>query len=407
GRSRAAGLLQMARILFAWELGAGLGHLNRMLPVARELRARGHAVFLAVQDLSKVQSVLREGDEFPWFQAPVWLPPLINRPPPASYAELLFFTGFLDTRGLLGLVRGWHALFAAIQPDLLVCDHAPVSLLTARSVPVRRATLGSGFFHPPAVAPLPVFRHWNPPEPGRVETSEQAVLATANQVLDVLRQPRLGALHELLDADRVLLTSWPELDHYPDRPAGPHVYTGPLTTVDAGREPAWPAGPGPRLFAYLKGAFKDIETVLDALGAGPARTLAWVSGLDADAAARHQGKYLHFAEGPVQLSQAMARCDGVVGHGTMGTLSAALLAGKPTLSLPMTAEQRLVAERVVALGMGSCLTTIEPAELAVSLRALTADKAQSEAARRFAAGLAPDCLDQSLRQICRELETLL
>ncbi len=36
----------MARILFAWELGGWLGHLNSMLQVARALQERGHSVCL-------------------------------------------------------------------------------------------------------------------------------------------------------------------------------------------------------------------------------------------------------------------------------------------------------------------------------------------------------------------------
>ena len=239
----------MSRILFSWELGAGLGHLNRMLPVARALRERGHDVFLAVQDLSKVQRLLAPGDDFLWFQAPAWLPPLRDRPPAATWAEILFHTGFLDAPGLLGLARGWHALFAAIRPDVLVADHAPVSLLTARSMPVRRVTLGTGFFHPPEVTPLPVFRHWDPPAPARVAESEALALASANSVLRAMGQPQLGALHELLDVDLALLTSWPELDHYRDRPAGAHRYIGPITTANQGATPQWPEGPGPRLFA--------------------------------------------------------------------------------------------------------------------------------------------------------------
>ena len=42
----------MAKILLAWELGSGLGHLVRLLPLARGLAARGHAVTAVLPDVA-------------------------------------------------------------------------------------------------------------------------------------------------------------------------------------------------------------------------------------------------------------------------------------------------------------------------------------------------------------------
>ena len=41
----------MSRIFIAWELGGGMGHIQRLYPVAKGLRARGHEVVFAVRDL--------------------------------------------------------------------------------------------------------------------------------------------------------------------------------------------------------------------------------------------------------------------------------------------------------------------------------------------------------------------
>ena len=43
----------MSRYLFAWELGANLGHLTRLVPVARALAKRGHEVLFATRDLGE------------------------------------------------------------------------------------------------------------------------------------------------------------------------------------------------------------------------------------------------------------------------------------------------------------------------------------------------------------------
>lgn len=42
----------MSTILFAWELGAGLGHLMQMRPLVHALLEQGHRVAAASKDLS-------------------------------------------------------------------------------------------------------------------------------------------------------------------------------------------------------------------------------------------------------------------------------------------------------------------------------------------------------------------
>lgn len=346
----------MARVLFAWELGSGLGHLNRMLQVARAFQKRGHQVFMVVQDLSKVHYVARPEDSFLWFQAPVWLPPLRDQPIASSYAEILFFTGFLDPAGLLGLVRGWHALFAAIQPDLMVCDHAPVSLLSARSAPFKKVTLGTGFFHPPSLFPLPVFRVWGDVDAQRAVESEASALDACNRVLQVMGQPVFHHLHELFSVDACFLTSWVEFDHYPNRPAANHAYVGPLTEAGLGGNPVWPVAGEKRVFAYLKAEYAGIEQVLDALSRSEDCVLAYVSGATDQLLARYTSFSLAFSKTPLSLDAVLAEADAVICHAGMGTVTSALRAGCPVLNLPLYSEQRITAERVAVLGYGLYVT---------------------------------------------------
>jgi multidrug efflux pump subunit AcrA (membrane-fusion protein) len=48
----------VSRILLTWEMGSNLGHLSRLLPLARELKARGHRVLVAARDVALAASVL-------------------------------------------------------------------------------------------------------------------------------------------------------------------------------------------------------------------------------------------------------------------------------------------------------------------------------------------------------------
>ncbi len=59
----------MATILFAWELGGGMGHLTNIAPLARHLAQQGHEVAVALRDLSRA-AIVFPGDDVQILQAP-------------------------------------------------------------------------------------------------------------------------------------------------------------------------------------------------------------------------------------------------------------------------------------------------------------------------------------------------
>lgn len=115
----------------AWELGANMGHMDRMLVSARVLRSRGHEVMLALKDLSQAHGrIVTEG--FAVLQTPAWLPRMAKSPGLVNFSAVLAAAGWLDAAGLAGLLSGWRGLYRLCRPDLLICDHAPTALLAAR-----------------------------------------------------------------------------------------------------------------------------------------------------------------------------------------------------------------------------------------------------------------------------------
>ena len=68
----------MARILCAWEFGEDLGHVRRLVPIARELRRLGHEAAFVVRDLAP--RGVHGLERFEWFQAPLFRPPPTQDP---------------------------------------------------------------------------------------------------------------------------------------------------------------------------------------------------------------------------------------------------------------------------------------------------------------------------------------
>jgi hypothetical protein len=350
----------MARLLMAWELGGGMGHVVPLSQLAQALIDRGHQVDFVLRDLAGACDGLGALATHPrvrLWQAPIWTAQLQGVAPPISYAELLFHAGYLDARRLLSLVQAWRNLFAAIQPQLLLADHAPTALLAARTVGgMATAVLGTGFFIPPAVAPMPSFREWERVDPARLAQTEARALATCNALLAQFEAAPLAALHDLVAADQQFLLTWPELDHYGSSGRQAAHYWGPLPARDQGGPVLWPASeahdPRPRLFAYLKGEYGGVERVLQCLRAGPWLSLVHVTGLRPDMRQRFSAANLAFSDGPVAMAEALGQAQAVLCHAGSGTVCTALQAGVPVLMLPMHAEQLLFARRVSAAQAG-------------------------------------------------------
>ena len=369
----------MAHIVMCWELGGDLGHIARMKPLAEALHARGYQVTFILRDCLSAERLL-DPARFRWFQAPYQSEAVPgSRMPTWNMADVLYNTGFHSPHSIAARVRAWRALFAMLDPDLLVFDHSPTALLAARGLKIPRLILGTGFGIPPAVSPFPPF------EPGDtvpdLTGSETQLTSVINSALESLGDAPIAYLADLYAAEAKVFFTFRELDHYPSRDAGD--YWG-APRQDAGIPTAWPTGIGKRVFAYLK-PFKTLPELLKNLQESNHPTLIYLS-KEADATRRQfQGAAnLAFSERPVDLPGAVAKADLVICHSGHGTISAALLGGKPLLLLPLNMEQRMLSARVMQAGAGLAAPALTPAGMRQKLRRLLAEPAFTEAARTFA-----------------------
>lgn len=196
-------------ILFAWELGGGLGHLAPVTHLLGRLLERGYRVVLAARDLSRARTLVgRYGVEL--LQAPIKTAKTGERIDPLrSFAHILHNCGFADFDEFAAMAEAWRHLFEYVHPDLVLCDHAPIALLVARAMSTTSATIGTGFCCPPDVYPMPDFRPWLPDAQKSIQQDEDWVTGNINRLLGEWKcDPidRLGRLYG--EVDECFLTTF-------------------------------------------------------------------------------------------------------------------------------------------------------------------------------------------------------
>jgi hypothetical protein len=369
----------MARILMTWEMGAGYGHLGRLLALALPLKAAGHAVAFAARDLKTGETLLQDTG-MPVFQAPANLNVsggLVLH----SFPQIMMHTCFNDVQEVTARTHAWRALFQQFKPDLVISDHSPTAQLAVRGLDIKLAVIGDSFTMPPDVTPMPNLRPWQQTDLAALAQDEARVLETVNTVLKGLQVPPLDYLGQLYSAYDQTLFTCKELDGYAtQRPAA--EYLGPLC-LKSGAAPAWPKGEGKRIFAYIR-PFRTLPAMLEALRLSGLPTLIHSPGLAPELHDRYEGGNMHFSIEPVDVMQVARECDLTVLHGGHSVLALMLLAGKPLLVLPLHLEMLINASSVLKLGAGLAAPQLKPEGMQQKLHRLLDEPAFAAAAQRFA-----------------------
>ena len=129
-----------------------------------------------------------------------------------------------------------------------------------------------------------------------------------------------------------------------------------------GNEPTWPDGQGKRVFAYLK-PFPALPDLLAELVALRCPTLVYGNEIGPQLRSRFQSSTLHFASKRLDISKVGNQCDLTILNGTHGATVSMLLAGKPTLQLPIFLEQCTTASGRVTSGASTSADTNNPRQI--------------------------------------------
>ena len=346
-------------------------------------------------DLEGAGEIAREG-------APHWVGPKVHENP-LSVAEIFANFGYHDPRALKDLVDAWrerlwlsHAVVASV---------APAAHLAALTLGIPSFEISQGFHVPPPTLPTAPLRDWEPAPRQRLEQADQRVLGAMNAALAAYGVAPLSSIGGLF-AGRTMLLTYPELDIYPER--GPAEYYGIPRSSEGRSLPEWPAGRGPRVFAYLYHYYAELPRLLETLSALDAPTLMLCRGAAADLRGRYDGSSVQVTDEAMAASVLLEQCDLVVCHGSHQMTAQALLAGKPVLLLPTQLEQFLITRRVVRFGagLGAAPGTERPDFLA-ALAQLAEKSGYAAKAAEFAARYRGHDRDASLSTMVERCEAAL
>lgn len=367
----------MSRMLLAWELGAGFGHLGPFLGLAPRLLERGHELHVAAREIAGAAQAI--GDlPVALHQAPLCLNTYGGlQEPPLNYSEILMRYGYLEPPMLGAMLRAWRAVIRSTGVTLVIADHAPTALLAARSLGIARAVIGSPFNVPLALVPTPNMRPWAGVPQARLADSDRRVLAAINSQLPTAEH--IEAVHGIFAGAAAFFSGVPELDPYGARDAGDYLGLQALSTGTA--IPQWPSGEGIPVFAYLHADYPHVERALQALADSGARVLVHVLGGSSALVQRHGSRRLHFAPGLLDFRRVVKDCALCVCQGNVGTTLGMLQGGRPVLVLPKHLEHFLLGRALEGLGAGRVVNPDDPApDIAGALAAMLGDQAYSRSA---------------------------
>ncbi len=355
-------------LLIGWELGGNRGHAQRIREIRRTALQMGLRVEMALQDIT----CLGTDDTGGAWQAPLW--PMLNRPlrgVPPTMAGVLSGVGAEKAGAVRAVIRAWDRIISAVKPDIIVTDHAPALLMTARGRVPAVAT-GTGFTLPPCTGDtLPAVLGADS-QPGM----QERLLERINSEIAAAGAQPITRLPQIFDADERVIATHSELDPYRG------MRTEPLCRPTAAGAASEKAGQDDALLIYSHGNISPEAPFWRASSEVFARVDAYIEGCTPGHVRMAEKFGIRLHERPVDL----AACDAgrALSHGGLGFVSTMLEAGVPQVIAYYDLEKQCTASAVQQLDAGVALSMagMNHQSAGAALHALRHDAALKNGARR-------------------------
>ncbi|AFY62671.1 hypothetical protein [Synechococcus sp. PCC 6312] len=335
----------MLHVVLAWELGAGFGHLTSIAAFASELIGYGYSVTAIVPKLQPAAySLLPLAIRV--IELPVPAAPPRDFPLSVNYTANLLRNGFWHSETIKQRVQAWQNILNKLDPDLLICDHAPSALLASRDAAYPRVAIGHGFTLPPLSEPMPSLYPWFSLSIEQLQQADQIFLGIVNPVLMEMGIPPLARVAALFDRVERFLCIEPELDHYPIRQG--ETYWGGIDAVFSVRlEEKSLENIDSGVFIYMSANNRFLVPLLRFLTAKEIPVLAYLSGQGIETVqTSFPPPQIQYLPSLINFKIITESCRAVVVHG--GTLSASffLRQGITLLICPSDLEKAILGTRL-------------------------------------------------------------
>ena len=347
----------MSTILVTYELGAGLGHLNRLVAVAQRVQGDHNWVF-ALPDRALGEPIVRRafGDKARVLEGVQWPAPSdpnVRKIPTHTFADVIAIFGFHDGGRLTAKTAQWHTILQEVMPHLIIADFAPtLRLAIGNKVPV--VVVGNGYTVPPPGQLLPPIRHRETSIPALSRANEGRLLAAVNVVRARLRGEAIDFFSDLFSGGHTFVCTLPEFDPYRRFRRGPNLW--PFNIPDVPLGPPVVQRRGPRIFVYLPANHPALPSAISALNDLKLASEIYVSGMTAHELAKRCSQTVRIHSKPADLAQVLPNTSLLIHHGGLATAYAGLLAGVPQLVLPFNLEHSITAAGLEQFGVGKSRT---------------------------------------------------
>jgi UDP:flavonoid glycosyltransferase YjiC (YdhE family) len=343
----------MSTILVTYELGAGLGHLNRLIAVAERVQGDHNWVF-ALPDRSLGEPIVRRafGDKARVLEGVHWpVPndPNIRKIPTHTFADVIAIIGFNEGDKLSAKTAHWYTILREVAPTLIIADFAP-TLRLAIGGKLPFVVVGNGYTIPPRGQLLPPIRQWETSVSARSRANEGRLLAAVNIVRAQQRGEAIDFFSDLFSGEHTFVCTLPEFDPYRRFRRGPTLW--PFNIPDVPLGPLAAQRSGPTIFVYLPANHPALSVIISALNDLKVPSAIYVPGMTPQQLAKRCRPTVRIHGKPADLAHVLPNTSLLIHHGGLGTAYAGLLGGVPQLLMPFNLEHSITAAGLEQFGVG-------------------------------------------------------